>query len=1348
MNNNEAKQNNLLTRQLLHILKDLDKGCQLLSISVAETLSMDEVATFLRDSLQIKSMIHATVNRTPDAPYAPLLPILVEKMAGINLNSHYRGVRDLLAPLFTPDQPPRDEILAPSSSEWQYEKWELLQSLTTLASQAGSKEGAIWIFSSAQRSGPSLLEWFLHVLESHNGPPLLVILIHGFNDESEDMPSELWSFLQEKLREEGRFVAVDSLEGTFEAWKGLNCQLPFRSSLEKAQLFLDLYADFEAEAMFSEILEQLQVTTPGGSDFLSALIGLGDSCFHQDKLELAELHYVQAVSVAERIDDIEALFLLHLKRAGVAISRFDYDEVVASFSAVERLDSGIVSLRARRFRDLVRVVAAESLGMGFQGIREPDVFNTAVAFYEAGWSLAWARTISMTWVWSTAVVDMYSRDKNMDQLELNLYTLRDKILPEVQKTRDKYHTSRCFLALALISDFRRDFPSCRRYYNLVIRTLQSWNGRQELIMTRNGYGHFLTHMGEFSGARKQFLKVLELLQTERIGQELILVLFNFALSSLLNLKFTSATPIIQYVIKLVLIRPSQSIPFHSLTQLKLIQAFCSLVKNEFSKAVEIRHQISKVDLEQPNQDLLTLLMWSLVDLGISLELGRLTDSELVYRKLQDLFPELTNPLINGFNEAALAWLFYSRNLERSKTHLERFRTVTSSFQQPEFRAFLASGGEVLDQETARGARSLLHRLQLPSLLKVGKAEQSVDRFGADLKAARQSGVAIREIFSMAQGSAVSADRARFSKQFVQYIRNVFMADQAYLVELDDSFGPKSITTSGTWYPEEEKLSWSQFPENNTKACAEKRVPQAQGGRRIMSVPLSPGGRLTHILTISRSRQSEGFSDSQGELLTSLAGYAAASLENLELFFRFQAETEKAEAANRAKSTFLANMSHELRTPLNAIIGFSQILSQDSRLLHEQIEKVRIINRSGEHLLSLINNVLEMSKIEAGKMTVNFHDMDLARTVGELLEMLSLRAKEKGLQLEFRWDPDVPKQISSDEGKIRQILLNLLGNAVKFTSRGGVAVESFRTQDNWIRLTVRDTGPGISYEEQKLVFLPFVQSSEANTAREGTGLGLAISQQFAHLLGGRIELESEMGKGSAFSLVIPYRAVTLTNNRPTEMISGFTASKVPDSPSLSILIAEDKELNRQLLVDFLKPIEAEILLAENGNQAVELFDLHKPELILMDLRMPVMSGQEAIQRIRAGAGTQPVIFVITASVFEEERQAVLALGCQDFIRKPFYSFELMDKINRALPGRIQIENYPTQVLLKAETAPKLRLQIPNPLRVKLEFALHSADGMLATELLSQAGLEEATLKQAQQHLDDYRFDLVLEALSRE
>ena len=459
----------------------------------------------------------------------------------------------------------------------------------------------------------------------------------------------------------------------------------------------------------------------------------------------------------------------------------------------------------------------------------------------------------------------------------------------------------------------------------------------------------------------------------------------------------------------------------------------------------------------------------------------------------------------------------------------------------------------------------------------------------------------------------------------------------------------------------------------------------------------------------------------------------------------------AEAANRAKSVFLSSMSHELRTPLNAILGFSGMMRKDAQLSQDQRENLDIINRSGEHLLTLINDVLEMAKIEAGRVQLESAPFDLGGLVRDVTDMMHMRAHEKGLQLLIDQSSEFPRYIKGDEARLRQVLINLVGNALKFTQQGGITVRfGMKTHATPPRLLieVEDSGIGIKQEDQQKIFEPFVQLGQTTT-QQGTGLGLTITRQFVQLMGGAISVESTQGKGSIFRVELPVEKVAASDVvKPESVVRGEITGLVPGQPEYRILIVEDQLENQLLLARLMQSVGFPVKMAENGKQGVQLFQSWQPHLIWMDRRMPVMDGLEATRRIRElPGGTEVKIVAVTASAFTEQRDEMLKAGMDDFVRKPYRFNEIYETLSKQLGVQYTYAEAPSAeeqsgVVLTAQ----MLAVLPQELRRELHDALESLDGERISAVMQQVASHDAKLHKTLLHLaENFDYPAILKAL---
>ncbi len=473
---------------------------------------------------------------------------------------------------------------------------------------------------------------------------------------------------------------------------------------------------------------------------------------------------------------------------------------------------------------------------------------------------------------------------------------------------------------------------------------------------------------------------------------------------------------------------------------------------------------------------------------------------------------------------------------------------------------------------------------------------------------------------------------------------------------------------------------------------------------------------------------------------------------------------EAEKANKAKSEFLANMSHELRTPMNAIIGFSQLIDRDRTLDPEHRDHLAIIRRSGEHLMHLINDVLDMSKIEAGRTIFHENSFDLHGLLDDLKDTMRFRVEKKSLSLVVERSPDVPRFVETDETKLRQVLVNLIGNAIKFTKEGSVIVRARvkeyerKLNAGTIIFEVEDTGPGIASKDLAVLFDPFVQTEAGKQSQEGTGLGMAISRKFVQLMQGDIRVHSEVGKGTVFAFDVRARFVeadSIDNVPVLPKVVGID----PGQTQYKILIADDTPDSRKLLFKVHEPFGFELREAENGRVAVEIWRKWAPDLIWMDIQMPVMNGYKAAQTIRETEKDnqkprETIIIAQTASAFEEERATILEAGCDDFLGKPFKETEIFEMLHKHLgiplvyKEEAQVADRELQNDWKEALMPGTVAALPDSLLESLKKGADQADIILLSGLVEQIREHDERLADAVHRLvEEFEYDEIL-ALIRE
>lgn len=573
-------------------------------------------------------------------------------------------------------------------------------------------------------------------------------------------------------------------------------------------------------------------------------------------------------------------------------------------------------------------------------------------------------------------------------------------------------------------------------------------------------------------------------------------------------------------------------------------------------------------------------------------------------------------------------------------------------------------------------------------------------------------------------------------------------------------------------------------------------------KAYITVPIFCGSQLWGLLASYQNSGPRQWKTGEINIAVQIGNQLGVALQQAELLAQTQQQSKAlqkaviaADAANRAKSEFLSNMSHELRNPLNAILGFTQLMSRDRTLLPQHQQHLEIINRAGEHLLNLINDILEMSKIEAGRTTLDVSSVDLIRLLDNLKEMLHLPATSKGLQLVFEYDPGIPQYIQTDASKLRQVLLNLLGNAIKFTDSGSVMLRvstgygemtsrhNPTTPVSHLFFEVQDTGAGIAQEEIEQLFEPFKQSETGRKSQQGTGLGLAICRKYVELMGGEISVCSTVGVGSTFAFDIEITSAN-KNELPRNPVPRQIIRLAPNQPEYRILVVDDAIESRILLVKLLTAIGFSVREAANGTQAISQWESWHPHLILMDMRMPIMDGYEATRQIKARQSSrwgnkenvesnsphhpttppphhqfptsQTVIIALTASAFEEQKMLMVEAGCDDFINKPFREELLLKKLSQYLGVKYLYEERNYREDERKKTLKPLLIsrdlllqlsQMSSEWVTQLNHAAAQCSDDLILNLLQQIPPEYAQLKSALKDLaQNFQFEKIMELVS--
>jgi len=544
-------------------------------------------------------------------------------------------------------------------------------------------------------------------------------------------------------------------------------------------------------------------------------------------------------------------------------------------------------------------------------------------------------------------------------------------------------------------------------------------------------------------------------------------------------------------------------------------------------------------------------------------------------------------------------------------------------------------------------------------------------------------------------------------------------------------------------------------------------PDSVTSESFLGVPIMSGKKALGVLSIQHVVP-DRFNESDIRMLSTVANNLGIMLENARLYTETESAKTTAETANKAKSVFLANMSHEIRTPMNAILGYSQIMQHDASLSPDQIKNIEIINRSGDHLLALINDVLEMSKIEAGRIELSPAPFDLFALMDDLELMFRVRTGEKGLEFFIEKRANLPRFVEADEGKVRQVLINLLGNAVKFTPAGEIRLQAGHGdeelsapqppgEDIYLSFNVADTGLGVPKGQQEAIFGAFEQTESGRMSEGGTGLGLSISRQYARLMGGDVTVSSQPGQGSLFRFTFSVRVAAAVAVATDQTDQRTILHLKDDLAPPRILVVDDREYNVDILTKMLVRVGYRVRPASNGREAVDLYADWRPQVVLMDIRMPDMDGLEATRRIRTfedecklqgedEADCRATIIAVSASALENQRKAILQPGLADeFISKPFKEAEVLESFRKHLKvAYLYGESVPPEIEDAGDLDPTAvttaRERLPAGLLDDLREATINLEVDRLQELVAQVKAhDDQFADHVRQFVDRYDFD---------